>query len=331
MDTDIIHEMIGLEKGDIVKIQQLIGKKIMGKVFIIGNGFDLDLKLKTKYIDFWQSEQFAEYRKKYSGLIYFLNSKANDKSTWFDIESLIREYVHTEDNYAGRDKLQFEQIRNSLAAYLENEVVVRKLSESSFAAQVLRVIVEVGFESIYSFNYTDLHKIAEKLVITQHFDYRDIHGRSSDSSLILGINDTVNVVDNYEFAYKTFSPYYHSVPIKFDLEDADDVVIFGLAMGDIDYPYFQDFFRNLCDPENNRKNAKRVTIFTYDESSRMDILRQLRVMNEKRVNYMFGQNEFEFIRTGVEEDKPKLTRFIKRLQDEVKTKQMQKEQEMAMN
>lgn len=312
----------------------------MGKVFIIGNGFDLDLGLKTKYIDFWKSEQFAEYRNIYSGLIYFLNNKANDHSTWFDIEALMREYVHTEDNfgrmntqanYAEHDKLQFEQIRNSLAAYLEKEVNVRKLNESSSAAQVLRVVVEVGFESIYTFNYTDLHKIAEKLVITQPFDYQDIHGRSSDTSLILGINDTVNVVENYEFAYKTFSPYYHSVPLKFDLEDADEVVIFGLAMGDIDYPYFQDFFRNLCDPENSRKNAKRVTIFTYDESSRIDILRQLRVMNEKRVNYMFGQNEFEFIRTGVEEDKPKLTRFIKRLQDEVRANQIQLEQELAMS
>lgn len=82
----------------------------------------------------------------------------------------------------------------------------------------------------------------------------------------------VNRKENYEFAYKTFSPYYHSVPLKFDLEDADEVVIFSLAMGDIDYPYFQDFFRNLCDPENRRKNAKRVTIFTYDESSGTELM-----------------------------------------------------------
>lgn len=27
----------------------------MKKVFVIGNGFDLDLGLKTRYIDFWNS------------------------------------------------------------------------------------------------------------------------------------------------------------------------------------------------------------------------------------------------------------------------------------
>lgn len=32
---------------------------------------------------------------------------------------------------------------------------------------------------------------------------------------------------------------------------------------------------------------------------------------------MFGQNQFQFIRTGVEEDRPKLMRFIQRLQDEI--------------
>lgn len=298
----------------------------MSKVFIIGNGFDLDLGLKTRYIDFWNSEEFEKYRSTDSGLIKFLNIYANENSTWFDIEALIRKYVVLKDGhgrtrtYVGvvdRDKKQFEDIRTSLAVYLEHQINSQPLNESSFAAQVLKIILEAGFSSIYTFNYTDLYKIAERLSYSHLFDYINVHGCSSNQSLILGINDSVDVVPNYEFTYKTFSPYYHSVPLKFDLEDANEVVIFGLAMGDIDYPYFQDFFRNLCDPDNNRKNAKLVTIFTFNESSRINILRQLRIMNDKRVSYMFGQNQFQFIRTGVEEDRPKLMRFIQRLQDEI--------------
>lgn len=295
----------------------------MSKVFIIGNGFDLDLGLKTRYIDFWNSDVFEEYRNTfYSGLISYLNKQANENSTWFDIEALLREYVHLGEksyNYVNssgfeRDKREFEEIRKCLADYLELQVRHQKLSHNSMAANVLKAMVSIDSSIIYTFNYTDLYKIAEKLTITQQFDYRDVHGHSSNKSLILGINDDVDVVPNYEFAYKTFSPYYHSVPIKFDLEEADEVVIFGLSMGNIDYPYFQDFFRRICDPENSRKDKKRVTIFTYNEASRMDILRQLRSMNDKRVNYMFGQNDFDFIRTGVEEDKPKLIRFLRRLQ-----------------
>lgn len=295
----------------------------MSKVFIIGNGFDLDLGLKTRYIDFWNSDVFEEYRNTYySGLISYLNKQANENSTWFDIEALLREYVHLGEksyNYVNssdfeRDKREFEEIRKCLADYLELQVRHQKLNHNSMAANVLKAMVSIDSSIIYTFNYTDLYKIADKLTITQQFDYRDVHGHSSNKSLILGINDDVDVVPNYEFAYKTFSPYYHSVPIKFDLEEADEVVIFGLSMGNIDYPYFQDFFRRICDPENSRKNKKRVTIFTYNEASRMDILRQLRSMNDKRVNYMFGQNDFDFIRTGVEEDKPKMTRFLRRLQ-----------------
>lgn len=298
----------------------------MSKVFIIGNGFDLDLGFKTRYIDFWNSEEFENYRSKDFGLIKFLNIYANENSTWFDIEALIRKYVVLKDGhgrtrtYVGevdRDIEQFEYIRTSLAVYLEHQINSQPLKESSFAAQVLKIILEAGFSSIYTFNYTDLYKIAERLNYSHFFDYINVHGCSSNQSLILGINDSVDVVPNYEFTYKTFSPYYHSVPLKFDLEDADEVVIFGLAMGDIDYPYFQDFFRNLCDPDNNRKNAKLVTIFTFNESSRINILRQLRIMNDKRVSYMFGQNQFQFIRTGVEEDRPKLMRFIQHLQNEI--------------
>ena len=298
----------------------------MSKVFIIGNGFDLDLGFKTRYIDFWNSEEFEKYRSTDSGLIKFLNIYANENSTWFDIEALIRNYVVLKEGhgrtrtYVGvvdRDKKQFEYIRTSLAVYLEHQINSQPLNESSYAAQVFKIILEAGFSSIYTFNYTDLYKIAERLSFSHFFDYIDVHGCSSNQSLILGINDSVDVAPNFEFTYKTFSPYYHSVPLKFDLEDADEVVIFGLAMGDIDYPYFQDFFRNLCDPDNNRKNAKLVTIFTFNESSRINILRQLRIMNDKRVSYMFGQNQFQFIRTGVEEDRPKLMHFIQRLQDEI--------------
>ena len=96
----------------------------MSKVFIIGNGFDLDLGLKTRYIDFWNSEEFEKYRSTDSGLIKFLNIYANENSTWFDIEALIRKYVVLKDGhgrtrtYVGvvdRDKKQFEDIRTSLA------------------------------------------------------------------------------------------------------------------------------------------------------------------------------------------------------------------------
>lgn len=172
-------------------------------------------------------------------------------------------------------------------------------------------------EDTVKVNYTNLYRIAEKLKICQQFDYKSVHGRSSDKTLILGINDDVDVVPNFEFTYKTFSPYYQSVPLRFDLEEADEVVIFGLAMGDIDYPYFQDFFRHICNPKNSRDDRKRVAIFTYDENSRMSILRRLRAMNEKRVNYMFGQNEFEFIRTSEPNDELKFARFLRRLEKEI--------------
>ena len=111
----------------------------MSKVFIIGNGFDLDLGLKTRYIDFWKSEVFEPHRNENEGLIHFLDEKANDKATWFDIEALLREYVRKHSNRSAYDvnkvspnnfqeeQAQFAQIENSLAQYLEEEISNRNL------------------------------------------------------------------------------------------------------------------------------------------------------------------------------------------------------------
>lgn len=297
----------------------------MRKVFVIGNGFDLDLGLKTRYIDFWNSDFMKKYKEGcYNGLIYYLNGKAQNESTWFDIENLIRIYTQNTEHGLQRirrqeevdlDRTQFNTIRYCLAEYLEKEVSVCELKRDSLSSKVLGTVIDDGDFSIYNFNYTNLHTIASKLGINRNFSYNSVHGKAGDKSLILGIDDKTEVQKGYDFVHKTFSPYYHSVPLKFDLEDAKEIVIFGLSMGDIDYPYFQDFFYNICNPRNRREQSKRITIFTYDETSRIDILRQLRTMNEKRVNYMFGQNDLTLIRTSVDEDKTKLYEFIKKLDD----------------
>ena len=58
---------------------------------IIGNGFDLDLGLNTKFSDFANAEDFWP-KKDDSPLSAFLDSKKTVEK-WFDMEGALRKYV----------------------------------------------------------------------------------------------------------------------------------------------------------------------------------------------------------------------------------------------
>jgi len=47
----------------------------------------------------------------------------------------------------------------------------------------------------------------------------------------------------------------------------------------------------------HRSEAKKITIFTYDDISRLSILNQLRSMNEKKTNLLYHHNDFKIIMT----------------------------------
>ena len=69
---------------------------ISNSILIIGNGFDLDLGIKTKYIDFANSEYWP-FKERFSfeenTLPYFLNSHKNNVETWFDLEELLAKFA----------------------------------------------------------------------------------------------------------------------------------------------------------------------------------------------------------------------------------------------
>lgn len=81
-------------------------------VVILGNGFDLDLDLKTRYQDFWESE-FCP--KRYPApLIHHLNQSwpnKRDAVKWYDLENeLLNYYNAIPDPKVGKDILSKEEI-----------------------------------------------------------------------------------------------------------------------------------------------------------------------------------------------------------------------------
>lgn len=276
-------------------------------ILVLGNGFDMDLGWQTSYKSFAESEFWPFTQKEYNLGGYLLERSKSDK--WFDLEALIRSYSATERPYFDskwrhprkitEDEPLFDRLRKQVINYLriqENRNVI----SDSVAAYLLKHLCKYSdILKIYSFNYTDINNIFSKLSIKGNVNCEHIHGELKDNSIILGIDENVKCFDGYHIFIKPVQPTYTSHPILEDLYYADEVIFFGLSFGDIDYPYFQMFFKDRCD-ENKYYGAfdkKRIAIFTYDIASGRDIKFQLMKMNNNKLMQMYNFNTLNFFYT----------------------------------
>lgn len=348
-------------------------------VLILGNGFDLDLGLKTSYKDFWESE-FCP--KDYPApLIHHLNQRWEDNMEavkWYDLENELLNYYTTHCEhlagdhdflseqeldfirdfrpvdfeyglYAGyedliaklvlkgviqyhqensvhllsvpykddlqqsgswRDKKALQLIKQGLCNYLK---IVNKqsVSDNNIASNVLYAITqakEKGNEvSIYTFNYTALPN-------NDNFFYKDIihyiHGECESGQIIIGTKDSLGYREQYDFLQKSFDPNFNPPAIVADLITADDVIIFGHSIGENDRQYFKTFFKQQVSYESFK--PKRITLFTRDDQSELEIKRSLQRMTDGNLSSLYVQ----IIKTGLVKDNPNsLKEFLLRYID----------------
>ena len=286
--------------------------KIPNRLFVIGNGFDLNIGRNTRYSDFAKSEFWPKDLK--SNLYEHLNQKSKIER-WFDLEGELANYVAgwsqpymsgyqgAIPEFAKKDEQDFNKIVEAMISYLISEEKNVKPKDSSLAAKVFSLVCrDRAFQKVYSFNYTDLSRLADWLSLEREPLFEYVHGCLANHSAILGINDSVDTIDgNYDFLRKSFNLHYGSHPVSYDLQDADEVVFFGHSLGDNDYHYFQSFFRQQCKENMERKDGRDITIFTYNEKSRMEIMHTLHKMNEGQTSLLFQNNNLRIFCTEDEE------------------------------
>lgn len=300
------------------------------RVFIIGNGFDLDLGFKVSYKDFLESEYwpFKNYETKHSweSQIDLGNQDQVERTLgeylcrrvaegWYDLEEIM--YCFAIDKPCIHIKMQeqskadYVQLTTQLNAFIKHQfdIGLKKVRRDSCAAKLLKAIVENGRYIIYNFNYTDLLAEAQQLGINQKFSYMHVHGNVQDGTSILGTKDDQKMSKDYLYLLKHFNRNYTSHRIRQDLSKMIDIVFFGHSLGDVDYVYFLDFFKQCSNCEPN-DFPKRITIFTYNEDSRMKILAQLREMNDYQTEKLINSNEFTIFTTE-NIDQNKFDEFLK--------------------
>lgn len=273
----------------------------MNILFILGNGFDINLGLHTGYQDFYE---------------YYLKQPAKDPviarlkkylekeryTTWADLEIGLGSYT-----------LEVENIDQMRAVYYDLGDELReflKKEEKSFSAteKVLNAITKglvephsflpLGMKDsisayknsrqpfqidIISFNYTDtLEKIFQLLPKTnssiqlnnQTFlrTIRHVHMRLDDDDIIMGVNDESQILNkdllNDELRGLIVKPYINKeLQNLIDIEcirlirNADLICLFGVSLGKTDLLWWQTI------GDRFQKASIRILLFAYDKGA----------------------------------------------------------------
>ena len=244
-------------------------------IFILGNGFDLDLGLKTKYVDFARSRFWEDlmknnaHRFESSRLLGFLREKYAVEN-WIDIEAALLEYAllktqNGEVQHAEEDKIDFFLLCDALKEYLKDQQNSFEPTRNSVAKELLRRFPRLAKESaLYSFNYTLLGvlslRVERVLGLGMREDAIHIHGSLRDGDeLILGIETPADIREEYAFLYKTQNRQYGHTDILRDLNDKDEYIFFGHSLNGMDYTYFSSLFQRLT---IRHQSPPRLTIIT---------------------------------------------------------------------
>jgi hypothetical protein len=210
-------------------LQLYLKKDILKILHIIGNGFDLNLGLKTSYKDFYDYYKLVESSK--SSINNLKIKISNNYKNWSDLELALGQYTEEFKTVDDFDEV-FEDILEQLGQYLskeENKLDIKEINKDKFYENLVKPEVFLPVRDInkirtyksnyasntwvvdiVTFNYTRIiekiigqnknikigHHITGNLAVTLR-GIEHIHGYVDDR-MVLGVNDT-SQLKNKEF------------------------------------------------------------------------------------------------------------------------------------
>src|SRR5574344_208506 len=294
----------------------------MKAVLILGNGFDLELDLKTSYNDFLKSFDFEDILKD-NLLAQHLRTEQKIHN-WIDLENELKVYVNEQEKLAKSkgqgtlsyiDKLKddYTQIKYALRKYISGVFYTRNYDEST-SAKVLNAVLDNGYFRIISFNYTDLDDISSRNLHKSigNIQCEYIHGQIT-KHIILGVEDDPNpkIPREASFLKKSIDPNFGNNTIRKQLEESDIIIIFGHSLGATDMLYFKDFFNSWIN-RDVKANNKYIRIITKDNDSMSKLKMNISDINPNIRNLYSGET-FKILRVNNVEDMGEINNMLEYL------------------
>ena len=254
---------------------------------IIGNGFDLDLGLPSKYSDFADSPEFHDLARRMHNMYYEEERKnslvlqiqqASNNSNWFDIEEEIYKYVlnhpYLDENMIRHVRSEFDALKRALTNYLKrvSKELEHKANKQKLAYVLLMILQNSPLSKInIYFNYTNPELFME--MPTYHeigkgfFTY--VHGSLRYDDIVLGCDlkkgEEVNRQLSFMYKYNMLNKANH---VARHILEAKEIIFFGHSINEMDFCYFREFFK---DASAAPKPIRHLSIITYDETSERNI------------------------------------------------------------
>jgi hypothetical protein len=236
----------------------------MSKILITGNGFDLNMGLKTSYKDFLKSYEFKRIKdaSNDNGLLTYL-STVKIVEGWTGVEHELKKYIQKNLNIDSKKlEVEFIQLKEALTNYLfsiENYFRVKNRRDNNLKIHkpiAYELLIEENFSKIITFNYTNI------FLDLGHFKYVYIHGSLEDNNIVFGVEDTA-VKPEFYFLNKSAHHVYGAINLRDEIENIEEIHFFGCALGETDDTHFKPVFEYLTsrDSRNEIKHVKRKIVF----------------------------------------------------------------------
>jgi hypothetical protein len=302
---------------------------------IIGNGFDIDMGIRSRYSDFADSPEFYDLTRRMRDMFY---EEERDKSlvlqlqqaymvsNWFDIEKEIHNYVvnHSDlnDNLIRLIRSEFDELKKALANYLKRittNFTAKTDKMSTYLLYKLRecplTVAEIYFNYTYPNGFLKLPLQPEIFNGAQHW-FTYVHGSLRDNDIVLGCDlqegEKVNRQLSFMYKYNMLNKANH---VARHILEAKEIIFFGHSINEMDFSYFREFFKVASASPNP---IRHLTIITYDEESERTIKDNIRNQGVSVSDLYSNLWTFDFIHTkkvynGDQKEIQKYDKMIQRL------------------
>lgn len=236
-------------------------------VIFIGNGFDVAMGYKTKYADFYESEEFTRLAN-HNKLVKYIREINQRHELWTDLETALFEFTKecflyyngSDSDIAKNLEKDFNELRTALFAYLKRAQAQPIPVSDDHITGLVNQWVRLPWQ-VVSFNYTtvDLDRFSLNGRVTLNLDdtvnhtkFIYQHGSLYNTSLaqynltdsiVLGIDETQKVRDNFAFLYKNQQKRFNIKELFTYVASKDIIIIYGCSMGQSDSIYFRQIFQ----------------------------------------------------------------------------------------
>lgn len=261
-------------------------------ILVTGNGFDLNLGLKTSYQDFIVSDTFNNLLKANNQLCIYLNNQ-HELNNWIDIENELKEYSNSiyKDSNRNIFRQEYQSLCKSLCDYLNN-IDMSNIDAIDETSQAYKILTE-KFERllIFNFNYTlSIEYLLHKNKLN-HTLFK-VHGTAKENKIVFGVEDNARVNANDVFLKKSTCIWNKIYDIDKSLSNTKNIIFLGCSLGETDHHYFEPFFKTAAINNFMDRSRKNIFISYYGEEGMYNILKQIDDMTSSRIQGLRTHQNF---------------------------------------